>query len=352
MNIFLTSKSFLNQSKKITLSSSLLLNTFSTYSHRPSNEIANLYKRNDRITSSHDYLFGINPIQAAFSAKRRKFKGLYIQDTFQNIEKMSKEKQNILKIIKKAEELNVKIEYQDKHNLNLLSKNRPHQGVVLKATPLDFIPLKTIHKPLKDNKELYLVLDEVSDPQNLGAILRSCYFLGVDGIIVCSKNSAPLNEIVSKTSSGALELVKIYSSSNLMRLIDDAKENDWMVYGTGLSLTPIKPIKKSQENKEENEVHIDENENQSPQFKDIETIDLTSATFDKSTLLILGSEGEGIRTNILRRCDKLIKISKHFNKNLVFDENFDEKNGDSVDSLNVSVSCGIILNHFLNLKNK
>lgn len=343
MSLLPSSRSFF-LSQRTSIVSRVFSSSLSSYSRHSSNEIANIYRRPERSNPTHDFLFGINPIHAALHANRRKLKALYVQDSFQNIEKeKGKDKHNILKILRKAGELGLPVEYHEKHSLNLLSKNRPHQGIVLKASPLEFIPIKTMPKPENDEKQFFLVLDEVSDPQNLGAILRSCYFLGVDGIIVCSKNSAPLNEVVSKTSSGALELVKIYSSSNLMRLIDDAKKNDWMVYGTGLSPTPSKPA-------DSQESLAEENEKEETSKKGIETIDLRTASFSKPTLVILGSEGEGIRTNILRRCDKLIKVTKSLNKNLIFNEDFNEKTSDSVDSLNVSVTCGIILNHFLSLR--
>ena len=74
-----------------------------------------------------------------------------------------------------------------------------------------------------------LVLDEVWDPQNFGALLRTAYFLGCDQVVTCSKNSAPLSPAVSKASSGAMELMDVYSSSNLMRFLDRSKANGWKV---------------------------------------------------------------------------------------------------------------------------
>ena len=76
------------------------------------------------------------------------------------------------------------------------------------------------------------MLDEVLDPQNLGALLRTSHYLGVDKVIVCAKNSAPLSPSVSKASSGAMEVMTIYSANNLMRFIDKSQEHGWQVPNT------------------------------------------------------------------------------------------------------------------------
>lgn len=67
------------------------------------------------------------------------------------------------------------------------------------------------------------------DPQNFGALLRTAYFLRCDKVVVCSKNSAPLSPAVSKASAGAMELMKVYSTDNLMKFLDSSKNNGWQV---------------------------------------------------------------------------------------------------------------------------
>lgn len=142
-----------------------------------------------------------------------------------------------------------------------------------------------------------LALDEVSDPQNFGALLRSAYFLGVDKVVVCAKNSSPLSAAASKASAGAMELVTVYNAKIMMRFLDNAKANGWQVVGTAVSE---------------------------------DAISLPSLPLDKPTVLVLGNEGHGVRTNILKRCDHLVKIDSHVQ-------------GSLVDSLNVSVCGGILL---------
>lgn len=70
-----------------------------------------------------------------------------------------------------------------------------------------------------DEPPVWIALDEVVDPQNLGAILRTSMFMGVDGVVVCHKNSAPLSAVVAKASAGALEVRPTYGVTSLMKFI-------------------------------------------------------------------------------------------------------------------------------------
>lgn len=149
-----------------------------------------------------------------------------------------------------------------------------------------------------------LVLDEVCDPQNLGALLRSAHFLQVDKVVVCAKNSAPLSPATSKASAGAMESMVVYSTKNLMKFLDNCKKNEWQVVGTALS---------------------------------DDSISLSELPLTKPTVLVLGNEGHGVRTNILNRCNLLVRIGN-------------PPAHSDVDSLNVSVTGGILLHHLTNVK--
>ena len=74
-------------------------------------------------------------------------------------------------------------------------------------------------------------MDEIVDPQNLGAVLRSAHFLGVAGVVVCAKNSAPLSPVVSKASSGALERMDVRSVGVMPRFLRRCAEEGWDVFG-------------------------------------------------------------------------------------------------------------------------
>jgi 21S rRNA (GM2251-2'-O)-methyltransferase len=157
-----------------------------------------------------------------------------------------------------------------------------------------------------DDVRVVLALDELWDPQNFGALIRTSHFLGVERVIVCAKNSAPLNAVVSKCSSGAMELHPVYSTNNMMRFLDASKANGWQVIGAAISA---------------------------------DALPITQLSLDKPTILVLGNEGHGIRTNVVRRCDQLVKIDRSASANA------------EVDSLNVSV-CGGILLHRMLFKNQ
>jgi 21S rRNA (GM2251-2'-O)-methyltransferase len=145
-----------------------------------------------------------------------------------------------------------------------------------------------------------LALDEVTDPQNLGSILRSAFFFGVDEVIICSKNSAPLSPVVSKASAGALEVMTVRSANNLMRLLDESKKTGWQVVGTSLGE---------------------------------DTMPLDSLPLLQPTILVMGNEGHGLRQSIISRCDHKVHIPCGRGSNAL------------VDSLNVSVATGVLLNH-------
>ena len=208
----------------------------------------------------------------------------------------------------KAEKLGISIKTVSKHDLNILTQNRPHQGVVLDASPLecekmDVMP--TVEGNWDARIPVWLCLDEVTDPQNLGAMLRSAYFLEASGVLLCSRNSAPLSGVVSKASAGALEKMAVHSCRSLPRTLSDAREKGWAVVAAAA---------------------------------EEDSIECSRYSVSKPTILVMGSEGHGIRTSIRRICDSTIRIGNGLNLSGGLHE---------VDSLNVSVATGILLHSLL-----
>ena len=126
-------------------------------------------------------------------------------------------------VFKRAKELDMSLVKVPRHELNLLSDYRQHQGLVLDCSGLQWGALDTFPTaatfstaseaaPAEDaagdqpRPPVWLALDEVMDPQNFGAIIRSAHCLGVSGILACAKNCAPLSAAVSKASAGVLEV--------------------------------------------------------------------------------------------------------------------------------------------------
>jgi len=263
-----------------------------------------------------DYVHGVSPVLAALRSKRRATHRLFMLETMD----MSKRKD--ASAIDEIESMALKDDCEivrlDKGRLNTMSDNRPHQGLVLMCSPLEFEELKVMPPPppVEEGKSppVWLVLDEVMDPQNLGALLRSAYFLGSEGVVVCSKNSANLSPTVSKASAGALELRQVYAAKNLMQFLEFSKELGWQVVGSALNTN---------------------------------SVSAGSLKLDKPTLLVMGNEGRGLRTNVLRLCDILVQIDGGKRASDLGHLLGDSEGEDVLDSLNVSVAGGILLHQLL-----
>jgi len=248
-------------------------------------------------------------------------------------------------VLKLAEEKGVPIAHVDKGILNVLSGDRPHQGFALRCGKLYFesvsrIPLPTNARGAKSSTPaLWLVLDEVVDPQNLGAMLRSAYFLGGSkastqndiGILVCSKNSAPPSPVVSASSAGALEIVDVHSTSNLPRTLNQARDDGFRIIGASAS------VPSSNSN---GSAPVD-----APPLYDLQNLPISDPDGDdRPILLVLGSEGHGLRTLVAKACTEFVRIPSGMGGVGLMDDD-DDSSEAGVDSLNVSVSAGIMMWH-------
>ncbi len=260
----------------------------------------------------------------------------------------------------------------DKGYLNTLCGNRPHQGFILKARPLQFEPILFLPRvedaaavpeaargeataaveestpdegedAQEDDEEggegggarglaaaaaskkppaapiaaaatgqVWLALDEVTDPQNFGALLRSAHFFGASGVVTCAKNSASLTATVSKSSAGAVEVMRVHSTANMMRFLKRSRENGWRVVGTSVT------------------------ERSGPLHE------LPAGPGAPPTIVVLGNEGYGVRTNVLRECEFLVEVAGDGGGAVA-----DGATASTVDSLNVSVTGGVVLFHLL-----
>jgi len=202
----------------------------------------------------------------------------------------------ITHIVNVCSQNHIKIEYTTEGDLNRITKNGNHQGIVFfveKQDKVEFIDFDDLLEELKEEEvSCVVLLDSIQDTHNMGAIIRSAEFFGISAIVVPIRESAPINETVYKTSSGAVEYMRISQVNNLKYAIDKLKENEFWIYGT----------------------YIEEGE------------DLKKIKFDKKSAIILGSEGKGMKKSIKDYSDFLIFIDRICN----------------IGSLNVSVTSGII----------
>ena len=255
-------------------------------------------------------------------------------------------------IVALAKEHGLPVAEVDKGVLNTLCGSRPHQGFVLRCGGLGFEQMRNIPAAVgddaKSNPLVWLALDEVVDPQNLGALLRSIYFLGGGervGVIVTAKNSSPLTPVVSAASSGALEFMTVYSTSNLPKMLNNAKDNGWRVLGAAADVPGATDKRRDDTGANGNDWDIDDEDDATPQpqqEQQQQCYDLYGVETNKPTILVLGSEGRGLRTLVGRACSSFVKIP---GGSKVTSEDDDSQAG--VDSLNVSVTGGILLWHFL-----
>ena len=189
--------------------------------------------------------------------------------------------------------------YVDFETLNKMSNHGNHQGIIVETYPYEYASVNEIIESAKGKKQpLILILDEIEDPHNFGAILRCADAFSVDGVIIKNKNQVPINSTVAKVSTGAIEYVKVAQVSNLNNLISILKENGYWIYAADGS------------------------------GKDsYEKVD-----YSGPIALIVGSEGRGISQLVMKNSDFIIKIPMTGH----------------VNSLNVSVSTGILLSRIRN----
>ncbi|KAF9360164.1 hypothetical protein BGX34_007919 [Mortierella sp. NVP85] len=283
--------------------------------------------RSSSRSSDCDFLYSPNVVLPALKCGYRRPYALYYAKTVVQNRKKRKD-DPVSDCIEVARLVGVKVVQVSKHDLNDMAQQRPHQGVVLETSKLQETYIKALGPLSADNKykvmiegvekefickpnepPVWLALDEVVDPQNLGAIMRTAMFMGVDGVVVCHKNSAPLSAVASKASAGALEERPTYGVTSLMKLVQESQANGWDVIGAHISFG-------------------------SKRNRPLHTWPETGV--DKPTLLIVGNEGKGLRDQIAKQCDAFIQIP-----NVNAEESV-------VESLNVSVATGIVLAKLMN----
>lgn len=194
------------------------------------------------------------------------------------------------KIIKKLEEKNIEISFVDKRFFDKIDIN--HQGVMIEVESFEYESLDD----LNDEKRL-IILDQIEDPHNLGAIIRSAESFGFDGVVIPERRSASVTSTVYKTSAGAINNIKVYRVKNLTRSIKDLKDKGFWIYGLA----------------GEAESSIDK-------------ADLTGKVG-----LVVGNEGSGISRLVRDNCDMLVNIPML----------------GRVNSLNASVAAGISMYELL-----
>ena len=211
---------------------------------------------------------------------------------------------SINEIIQLAKQKRIVIVEVDKIKLDKIAQTNNHQGVIALVPPFEYSEVEYIIEYAKSKKEkpFIIILDEIEDPHNLGSIIRTAECVGVHGIIIPKRRAAQVNSTVLKTSAGAVEHVKVARVNNINDTIKMLKENDIWIYGTDMNGTTIY-------NKE---------------------------NYDSGIGIVIGNEGKGINRLVKENCDFLIKIPMK----------------GKINSLNASVSAGIVMYEVFNQRNK
>ena len=232
------------------------------------------------------YIYGRNTIRSAL--KNDRIAKIYMQSNLQDFS-----------ITRDCQQKKIPIQFVSSHELDEMVHG-VHQGVVaLVRQDYSFISLdELLHKAKKHDQPLFIMLDGINDPHNLGAILRSADSFGADGIIIGKHNQIGLTATVAKVSTGAIDYVPVAQVSNLNQAIRQLKkEGFWIVSSDGMA-----------------------------------KLDYREVDYKMPMVLIIGSEGEGVSKLVLENSDFIVKIPMC----------------GSVNSLNASVATAVLLAQIYN----
>ena len=225
-------------------------------------------------------IYGKNPVIEAINAK--KAIKVFLVNNFND--------QKILSLLKNNK---VPFSFVSSNEMDKMA-NGVHQGIAAELKPYQTVSLEEIiYKAKKKDKKIIVMLDGIEDPHNLGAILRSADVFEASGIILPKHNSVSLNATVAKTSAGAINYVPVAIVNNLNQAIATLKQEGYWIVSTDGSAT----------------------------------ISYSSIKYDFPVVVVIGSEGKGVSSLVLKNSDYIVKIPQFGH----------------VNSLNASVAAGILL---------
>lgn len=236
---------------------------------------------------STDKIIGINPVLEALKAGRP-VQRILIAD-------QRKQDRDVQAILRLAREQGAEVRFAGRDALNREAPGANHQGVIAVAAAKQYANIDDILKAPADKGQvpLFLVLDGVEDPRNLGAILRTADAAGVHGVIIPERRAAGLTETVAKAAAGAMEHVPVVKVVNIVNTLEELKKAGVWVAGAEAGGDMV----------------------------------YWKADLARPTALVLGGEDRGVRRLVRERCDYLVSLPLL----------------GRISSLNVSVAAGILL---------
>jgi len=251
-----------------------------------SNRAERSYAESGPAVADNDLIYGRNPVLEALRKGRPITRVWLAEDSKESV---------VGEIVGRCREANVPFKFVNKQFLDRLTGNGLHQGMAAQAAPKEYVPWESMLEAAEKKGEipLLILLDEVEDPHNLGAVLRSADALGAHGVIIPKHRAVPLTAGVSRASAGALEYVPVARVTNLSQTIDELKKAGLWIMGATAEAA--------------------------------QTMYETDWTIP--TGLVLGGENKGLSRLVQSKCDILVSIPMKGH----------------VNSLNVSASAAIIL---------
>ena len=230
------------------------------------------------------WIYGKHAVIAALLNKNRKiYKALISPEAYKQIESLLKNRKTPTSFTTNKE-------------LDYLFKNAAHQGVALEASPIFQHTLTNISDVFKKKHSLIVMLDQLTDPQNVGNIIRSAHAFNADAILTSKNHSFSETSALTKAACGAIDNVPVIFITNLISTIKKLKNDGYWIAGLDSKATE----------------HIHK-------FK-----------FASKTVVVLGAEGSGLRDLTRKNCDFLLKIAMH----------------ETADSINASNACAIAMHNY------
>jgi 23S rRNA (guanosine2251-2'-O)-methyltransferase len=241
-------------------------------------------------------MYGVNPLLEVLKGHDRLLRKLIIAE--------GRGGESIRKIMDLARKTGIPVEFKRREHLDRQTGGKSHQGVIGFCEDFAYVSVDDVivnrHRDFKH--DLILILDGITDPQNLGSLIRTAHCFGVNGVIIPRDRSASITAAVMKASSGTAGYTPVAREVNLSNAIEYLKGKGFWIYGADTG---------------------DGRNTSAPDYRG-------------HIAIVMGSEGKGIRPLIRKKCDFLLSIPMR----------------GEIDSLNVSVAAGIILHEILRIRDE
>lgn len=237
--------------------------------------------------SRGELIYGRHPVREQLSARASEVRRIMIAEGTKH--------PSINELLEEARRAKVSVDYLPRKKIEALVGRVAHQGVIAEVAPFQYVDVEDVIAMVKNSERpgLVMVLDQIQDPHNLGAILRSAYALGAHAVMIVKDRATEVTGTVAKASAGAATKIPVARVTNLRGALEKLKSAGIWIYGTAVDAK-----------------------------REIADFDFTG-----SVALVVGNEGKGLRRLVAETCDELMSIPMR----------------GKLGSLNASVSAGIVL---------